>query len=336
MDLARLIYFKNTRDLPSGAELEKKVSKLIALINRDAVASIQKSIETHGAEILAARDKFIAKRILGADNIADYIRALRSLLSNLGRLRLDFGPSVDQINANAAIVFPSPGAAPAIPPSESSRLTAANVIISVMSKINLDIKYNESVLADLQDANDRSVEGRERIRLDALKGKLGLRIPKSVEVTEAKEILLETRNDIRQILGKQPPLLVREMFRTTPADFGIKEEDRKLTNYVELLSVFPAIMILLPGLTGGQQGGSVEHVDEGYNALRTRSVRTLPPLPSTSSAVLPPSEDASMSANAAVSAPVGVDDEFTSTINIHRIGAFYYDEALHPYTVADE
>jgi hypothetical protein len=43
-----------------------------------------------------------------------------------------------------------------------------------------------------------------------------------------------------------------------------------------------------------------------------------------------------MSANAAVAAPVGVDDEVTSTINIHRIGAFYYDEALHPYTVADE
>ena len=310
MDLARLIYFKNTRDLPSGPELEAIVDALISGIPRADVEGIRARIETHGGEIIAARDKFV-EGPLATNNIADYILALRSLLSNLGRLRLDFGPSVDQLEASAAIVFPSPEAAPAIPPSPSSRLTAANVIISVMSKINLDIKYNESVLRDLQDPENRSVEGRERIRLAALKQKLasGVRIPKSVEVTEAKEILLETRNDIRQILGKQPPLLRLDMFRTTPAEFGIPETDRGITNYNELLSVFPSIMLLLPRPTGGQRGGAREHIDKGYAALRTRSVRTLP------------SVDGA---------------EVTSTINIHRIGAFYYDEALHPYTVADE
>jgi hypothetical protein len=344
MDIARLIYFKNTRDLPTGPALKEVVDALIEKIPRADVAGIRARIAAHEDAILAARDDFITKRILappfqksplGTNNIADYILALRSLLSNLGRLRLDFAPSVAQIEANAAIALPpprDPDAPPPVPPSESSRLTAANIIISVLAKIDLDIKYNESVLADLQDPENRSVDGKERIRLAALKQKLslGIRIPKSVEVTEATVILSQTRNDILQILGKQAPLLVREMFRTTPAEFDIGEESRSFVNYQELLSVFPPIMNLIPGLAGGQRGGAVDDIDEGYKLLRTRSIRVLPPLPSTSSAVLPPSGDEEEAA------PVGVDDEVTSTINIHRIGAFYYDESLNPYTVADE
>lgn len=334
MDIARLIYFKNTSDLPSGPALAAIVVDAIASLGAVDVAAIKARVIAHENAILAARDAFIAAR-LGTNDIADYILLLRLLLSNLGRLRLDFANSIDQIEANAAIVLSPAGAV-----DDSKKLTAVNVFKSVMAKIDIDIKYNESVLTDLEDPMNLSVDGKERIRLAALKQKLslGTRILKSVEVTEAKEILSQTRNDILQILGKQDslvigmaksppelddsdeafvpkiPLLRADIFRTTSDAFGIPKDGRSRSNYDELLSVFPAIKILLPGLVGGQKGGALaEDITAGYDALRTRTIGIINPPP-----------------------PRARDPEVTSTSNIYKLGTSYYDSALNAYSVVDE
>jgi hypothetical protein len=311
MDIARLIYFKNVRDLPQGPEALKLVNDLLKTIDEDELATIDARVQAHENAILAARDAFIEERIKGSD-IADYILAFRSLLSNLGRLRLEFVQSLAQLKTSKGVVLNDKN-------QPLDRLSAANVLISVMSKVKLDIAYNESVLADLVDPANRSVDGKERIRLAALKQKLslGIRIPKSVEVTESRDILLETRNDIRQILGKQPSLvigqagnelLVEAMLRTTPDAFGIAGDNRVIVNYTELLSAFPAIMILFGPAAGAQRGGALVDVDGAFDALGARAIRVLGDR----------------------------DSEVTSTSNIYKLGATYYDEALNAYTVADE
>jgi hypothetical protein len=180
------------------------------------------------------------------------------------------------------------------------RFNAANAMVSTLAKIELDIQYNQKTISDLL-TQEYPGSPRDTIRIDALRRKLasGARITKSVEIVEGKEILLSVRDDLKQLLAKNNVPNLTALIRT---NFKPPTE-RSQVNYDEILSVIPALRILLPA---PQQGGGRE--DTVYRAIRTRSIRVI---------------------------PRGA-QESTSTINLYKQGSSYVDEKLNAYTVADE
>jgi hypothetical protein len=311
MDIARLIYFKNTKDLPTGPELAAKLNQDLGALKD--VATLQAQVKAHlRDDIVGGRDAFITETLDTAD-LPGYIIALRSLLSNLARLRLDLNFLVDQYKIHYAT---------ATQPQTSKNLmtlfTATSTCISLQSKIETDIAYNKTVLDDLKnllypDSNY------ERIRLDALRKKLapGGRITTSVEVKEAKDILLECKSDILQLAGKMDGMLVDDSILRTFTG----KTDKEQTNFDEITSVYAALKIAFPPRrTGGQRGGGLtEDVNVAIAALSVRKINVLSP------------QSTGSGAGASTAIP-----EVTSTTNIYTLGGIYYDKRLHAYTVADE
>ena len=302
MDIARLIYFKNTMDTPSPDAIAQRLDSVLAMTG-DPATQVAK-IDTHTARIIEARNKFITEKLNTAP-IHDYIYYLRVILSNLARMRVDFETLKKQVNEYQAVVTNKD--IDVLP-----RFTAANGLLSVLTKIDLDIKYNETVLQSIENQTYPGFMS-DKIRLQALGRALerGGRIMKSVEVTEAKAILLETRNDIRQIMGKDPVKLL-DGVNVIRRNFGAEPESKAEGNYNEILSVLPAIELLLPPVAGGargQRGGGADaDIIQARDTLMSQTIRVLP-------------ESA---------------DEVTSTVNIYKLGDTYYDSSLMGYTVADE
>jgi len=280
MDLARLIYFKNNNDLPAGEELDKRSAKLY----EDAqVLPPKPDIETRIANA--------SKALLEETELPAYISKLRNFMSNVGRLRNEYEPLAKQYTDNKQLYETTKGI---------ERFNAANAMVSTLAKIELDIQYNQKTISDLL-TQEYPGSPRDTIRIDALRRKLasGARITKSVEIVEAKEILLSVRDDLKQVLAKNNAPNLSALIRTnfTPPT------DRSQVNYDEILSVIPALRILLPAPQQG--GGNVEKV---YRAIRTRSIRVIP-------------NDV---------------NESTSTVNLYKQGSSFIDEKLNAYTVADE
>lgn len=280
MDLARLIYFKNNNDLPAGEELDKRSAKLY----EDAkVLPPKPDIETRIANA--------SKALLEETELPTYISKLRNFMSNVGRLRNEYESLAKQYNDNKQLYEKTEGI---------ERFNAANAMVSTVAKIELDIQYNQKTISDLL-TQEYPGSPRDTIRIDALRRKLasGARITKSVEIVEAKEILLSVRDDLKQVIAKNNAPNLSALIRTnfTPPT------DRSQVNYDEILSVIPALRILLPAPQQG--GGNVEKV---YRAIRTRSIRVIP-------------NDV---------------NESTSTVNLYKQGSSFIDEKLNAYTVADE
>jgi hypothetical protein len=280
MDLARLIYFKNNNDLPAGDELDKRSAKLY----EDAkVLPPKPDIETRIANA--------SKALLEETELPAYISKLRNFMSNVGRLRNEYESLAKQYNDSKQLYEKTEGI---------KRFNAANAMVSTVAKIELDIQYNQKTISDLL-TQEYPGSPRDTIRIDALRRKLasGARITKSVEIVEAKEILLSVRDDLKQVIAKNNAPNLSALIRTnfTPPT------DRSQVNYDEILSVIPALRILLPAPQQG--GGNVEKV---YRAIRTRSIRVIP-------------NDV---------------NESTSTVNLYKQGSSFIDEKLNAYTVADE
>lgn len=299
MDVARLIYFKNNNDIPEGpalrsrAEQIRKDSEFDEKPVNDHVVVLKQTISQYAAQIDA----------LPQTELPSYIFKLKNFLSNVGKLRYSFSTLQTQYNESKA-KYEAVGASP------MDMFNAANAMFSAKTKIQLDIDYNNQTLRDLV-SEVYPGSSADRIRLEALQRKLasGGRIAKSVEVTEAKNILLGVRDDIKQVLGKGFDFI-------TPADIRglvkreFKPANEKLQfNYTEILSVIPAIEAVISAQAGGAQyGGGYETTDDTIKAICTRSIRLLPP----------------------------DSDEVTSTVNIYKLGDEYVDEKLRAYTVSDE
>ena len=299
MDIARLIYFKNTKDLPEGPALQARLDETLALI-KDELAKSSSDAKDNIKKIYETRDSYITN-VLNVSQLPEYILQLRSFLSSLGRLRLD----VEEL-AKQAANYATTANDVRLPTMD--RFNAANGLVSVLAKLKLDIAYNETTLNDI--VSMASLENEERIRINALKQKLssGGRIAKSVEVSEAKEILRRTQKDILQIIGKTPNLLAgASVLRSAFPEAG-DPASRQFSNYAEILSVIPVLQTLLAPTGGAQTGGGAVDVPKAYELLRTRTIRVLP-------------QDT---------------PEATSTINVYKIGDSYYDESLKAYTVVDE
>jgi hypothetical protein len=280
MDLARLIYFKNNNDVPSGPALEQRSAQLYAS------AQVLPTIPDFQTPVTNTSNALLEETELPA-----YISKLRNFMSNVGRLRNEFEPLTKQYDANKQKYEATTGV---------ERFNAANAMVSTLAKLELDIEYNQKTISDLL-TQEYPGSPRDTIRIDALRRKLasGARITKSVEIVEGKEILLSVRDDLKQVLAKGivPNLaaLIRTNFKPPT--------DRSQVNYDEILSVIPALRILVPQ---PQQGGGRE--DIVYRAIRTRSIRVIP-------------NDVK---------------ESTSTVNLYKQGSSYVDEKLNAYTVADE
>ena len=280
MDLARLIYFKNNNDVPSGPALEQRSAQLYAS------AQVLPTIPDFQTPVTNTSNALLEETELPA-----YISKLRNFMSNVGRLRNEFEPLTKQYDANKQKYEATTGV---------ERFNAANAMVSTLAKLELDIEYNQKTISDLL-TQEYPGSPRDTIRIDALRRKLasGARITKSVEIVEGKEILLSVRDDLKQVLAKGivPNLtaLIRTNFKPPT--------DRSQVNYDEILSVIPALRILVPQ---PQQGGGRE--DIVYRAIRTRSIRVIP----------------------------NGTQESTSTVNLYKQGSSYVDEKLNAYTVADE
>jgi hypothetical protein len=279
MDLAKLIYFKNNNDVPSGKGLEERSAQLYAS------AQVLPAIPDITLVIVDE-----CKKIISQTELPEYILQLRNFMSNVGRLRNEFGPLTKQYNDKKDDYNKTTGI---------ERFNAANAMVSTLTKIQLDIEYNTKTLDELK-AGQYPGSQRDTIRINALRKKLasGGRITKSVEIVEAKEILLAVRDDLKQAVTKGIAN-ISALFRT---NFKHKNE-RSQVNYDEILSVMPLLTVLLPGPQRGGANGDIV-----YELIRKRSIRVI---------------------------PQGT-QEFTSTVNLYVQGSSYIDEKLNAYTVADE
>ena len=303
MDLARLIYFKNKNDVPSGEGLDKRSEELYAS------AQILPEIPDIISDIVNESNQIISQT-----DLPKYILQLRNFMSNVGRLRYEFDTLTKQYNDSKQEYDDSKRKSEMSEKVEQlndseqkyetsekvKRFNAANAMVSSLAKIQLDIQYNTKTFTELK-AGQYPGSPRDTIRIDALGKKLasGARITKSVEIVEAKEILLSVRDDLKQVVAKGIVPNVSALIRTN----FIPSTPRGQGNYDEILSVMPTLTILIPG---PQQGGA--HVDAVYDLIRKRSIRLLPKYA----------------------------DEFTSTVNVYKQGSQYIDEKLNAYTVSDE
>jgi hypothetical protein len=279
MDVARLIYFKNKNDLPAGPVLDQRSAQLYTSAQElPAIPDITSVIQDAINQIVAQTD------------LTKYILQLKNFMSNVGRLRSEFDTLTKQYNDNKQKYETTTGV---------QRFNAANAMVSSLAKIQLDIEYNTKTIIELK-AGVYPGSPRDKIRIDALEKKLasGARITKSVEIVEAKEILLSIRDDLKQTVANGIPGL-NALIRTN----FIPSNPRGQGNYDEILSVMPTLSILVPS---PQQGGA--HVDAVYDLIRKRSIRVLP----------------------------NNSQEFTSTVNVYKQGSQYIDEKLNAYTVSDE
>lgn len=286
MDLAKLIYFKNNNDVPSGEGLEERSAQLYA--------SAQ-VLPTVPDITLVIVDE--CKKIISQTKLPEYILQLRNFMSNVGRLRNEFGPLIKQYNDKKDDYKKTTGI---------ERFNAANAMVSTLTKIQLDIEYNAKTLNELE-ARQYPGSQRDTIRINALRKKLdsGGRITKSVEIVEAKEILLAVRDDLKQAVAKGIAN-ISALFRTNfnpPPQQSRSSQERSQANYDEILSVMPLLTVLLPGPQRGGANGDIV-----YDLIRKRSIRVIP-------------RDT---------------QEFTSTVNLYVQGSSYIDEKLNAYTVADE
>lgn len=290
MDLAKLVYFKNNNDLPQGPELE---ARTIAIYN--SIARIPEDTLKGEIQTIQSRIESVISDIQKESDITAYIRKLKSFTSNFGNVRNEFETYINQISESETAYAKD---------VEMAKFNAANTLTSIYGKVSNDIQHNTEVFANIAIGkyNNSSID---TIRIDALKRKLaaGGRIMKSVEVTEAKNILLTIRDDLKQILGKNIPGLYAKLRSVLRNDF-VPPNDRAKSNYDEILTVIPVLQAVVP-VEGGQRGGGASDV---LPLLQVRSIRLL---------------------------PEGV-EESTSTTNIYGLNDRYIDDKLRPYSISDQ
>jgi hypothetical protein len=294
MDMAKLIYFKNNNDVPDENSLvaitQKLYDEVYAKSPYDTV--MNSSHKTQLDQRLSQYESIVN----GETNIGNYILRIRNYFSNVGKLRDEFTRLDTQYADKMTILNNST--------SPIERFNAVNALISLATKQQTDIQHNNTTLDDIEKENFSGMDT-DRIRIVSLMKKLatGGRITKSVEIVEAKNILLSIRDDINQLLLNKivPPDRIGALLKTRFE--APQKNDRIQSNYDEIMSVMPTLTILVPG---PQQGGA--HVDAVYDLIRKRSIRVLPKYA----------------------------NEFTSTVNVYKQGSQYIDEKLNAYTVSDE
>ena len=298
MDMAKLIYFKNNNDVPDEAKLQEITRKLYDEVYAESPYNTVMN-SYHKTQLDQKLSKY-ESIVNGETNIGNYIIKIRNYFSNVGKLRDEFTRLDTQYADKMKILNNST--------SPIEQFNAVNALISLATKQRVDIQHNETTLDDIEKENFSGMDT-DRIRIVSLMKKLatGGRITKSVEIVEAKNILLSIRDDINQLLLNKivPPDRIGALLKTR---FEAPQKiDRIQSNYDEIMSVMPTLTILVPAPQDVVMKGGA-NVDTVYDLIRKRSIRVLP----------------------------NNSQEFTSTVNVYKQGSQYIDEKLNAYTVSDE
>lgn len=299
MDMAKLIYFKNNNDVPDEAKLQEITKKLYDEVY--AKSPYNTVMNSYHKTQLDQRLSKYESIVNGETNIGNYILKIRNYFSNVGKLRDEF-TRLDTQYADKMKILNNQTTSPI------EQFNAVNALISLATKQQVDIQHNLTTLDDIDKENFSGMDT-DRIRIVSLMKKLatGGRITKSVEIVEAKNILLSIRDDINQLLLNKivPPDRIGALLKTR---FEAPQKiDRIQSNYDEIMSVMPTLTILVPAPQDVVMKGGA-NVDTVYDLIRKRSIRVLP----------------------------NDSQEFTSTVNVYKQGSQYIDEKLNAYTVSDE
>lgn len=298
MDMAKLIYFKNNNDVPDENSLVAITQKLYDEVY--AKSPYDTVMNSYHKTQLDQRLSQYESIVNGETDIGNYILRIRNYFSNVGKLRDEFTRLDTQYADKMTILNNST--------SPIERFNAVNALISLATKQQADIQHNSTTLDDIEKGNFSGMDT-DRIRIVSLMKKLatGGRITKSVEIVEAKNILLSIRDDINQLLLNKivPPDRIGALLKTRFE--APQKNDRIQSNYDEIMSVMPTLSILVPAPEDEEMKGGA-NVDTVYDLIRKRSIRVLP----------------------------NNSQEFTSTVNVYKQGSQYIDEKLNAYTVSDE
>lgn len=258
MDTARLIYFKNNNDIPSGPQLEARSKQIYdqSQTNPSTQIKAYKTLETQKIGAMVAKIK-------AEKDIALYIYEVKTFATNVGKLRDEFETLQVQYDEAKAKYAATKGV---------ERFNAATTMASILAKVALDIEYNTQTLGEMESMSYPGSQA-NKIRLESLQKKLaaGGRITKSIEVVESKEILYSIRDDLYQIMLKNT-VPVKTLASILRLDFTVANS-RIQTNYDEILATVKAIQLILPE---GQRGGGVTNLDAVVSGIRTRTVRIIP------------------------------------------------------------
>jgi len=335
MDLARLIYFKNTNDLPSPAKVQERLNAIVT----ETTAKLSE-IDTalpDLARTIVGRIGGVGRAVTESPDLPSYIRNLKNFVSNASKLT-DITFTESQAAINTARAKAAGGDFP-----------AANQYSSEVAKLKVSIDTAKRIVENLEKgtyAGKTIVD----IRTQGLARRLaqGGRNPKSVEVVEARDILLDIRGDVELMIRNNIVSRTDLLALLTPTQPGVigqvidgtgaLVDSRGKVNHDEILSALAPLRLLVPAepapvaapvaapvveapvdagiedpsgddsqlaFAASQRGGGVSEV---FAALRTRTIRIL---------------------------PRGT-EEVTSTTNTYTQGGDYVDDDLYAYTVVDE
>ena len=262
MDIARLIYFKNDNDVPSGDLLGERATKIYA----EALSQytpLKDTLDSTSAR-LSATIAQAAKNIVESTTLPDYIYRLKVFTSNMSILEdITFKTENDQIQAGMSAF------------TEANdfmvKFNAANIVAARVARLEINMKKAEDVVANIA-AGTFIGAPTVRIRLDALARRLqsGGRAPNSVEIVESKDIVLSTRGDIE--LMTKNNIYPRSDIAILLNPMQVKiPEGRASANYTEVIGALdPVKLLVVIEQTGGGPATTL------FNSLRKRQVRLLP------------------------------------------------------------
>lgn len=298
---------------------------------------------------------------------------VKVILSNLGELRVNFDEiesemkkSIDEYDA-AAVTGPTADAA-------AKKMFGASVsLVNLANRLNTDIQHNTDVFARLEAGifPEKTFTSQQNVFADlAMKIVSGMRISTSEIMKRAKDVLLSSQDDIKQVLQKplMPPDLLLKYIPVLPTpavpSAGVprpRPNDKDIANLATLYGAFDALRAGIPvgGAGRGQRGGANAELlkavkqreifpyksaklETTVNKLTNRAkllVEARARADEAAAAAEAAGEELS-SASAVVTAAAAAekayrDLELLESLPVVRVGTYYRDEKSRPYSVAD-
>ena len=214
MDIARLIYFKNMEDVADPAT--RKINDWQRILKTASETGVQyASLQTDVGEqppILIAQILAAALNVFNSPSLPNYIASLKNFTANVSRLTdITFAEEWNAVNITAVAVNTAVGTDfslirpdTPLPPGDIGPVsTAVNEFAGALTKLRVNIDNVKKIAANLERP---SYAGKTvvDIRTQALGRRLatGARVTKSIEVTEAKEILFGMRDDANALIER--------------------------------------------------------------------------------------------------------------------------------------
>lgn len=357
-----LIYFKNEDDVSSPADVEARITDiattvlvpLLQGVSGTAEAATAADLDSLIAAIHAAGVSSIGVPIFDAvvgvveTNLRrpkitpGAVRVLKPIavafaskvcLANLGELRTNFEELEVQFKAAMSDYLLDGG-------DQKRRYDGITNAVAALNRYKTDIEHNGVLIGRINAGKYAGSYGSdESVFFDlAVKMGAGSRIMGSEQMTRAKNILLTTRDDIKQITQKAFVFNSADYIPSLPSFVdasgirlgGITDKDEE--NLTALYGAFDAVRASLGTMSGGgrMKGGALDinEINRGYNAL---TQRRLFPYTSINLNVAINKLAAIAASNANAKALLDQLDDLPAA----KVGSYYRDEKSRPYSVID-